>query len=275
MKRFGNIWIAVLVMASMLVTSCEAYDSMLSSDEIVYNGFGEITLLDASGYFEITRDDGVLLRAVEYGGSKEVSMGERVYFKYNILPGNGDYVSEYSSEEQTVYDVRIIVFNNIHCVPILRKSFVGAGGDARADSIGNDLVRVVSAAFSGNYINIGFEYFRYENGDEHMINLVWDDTRSETDSVYIELRHNAMGETDASRLMSATGLASFRIADLMPDGAEEIDVKLIANMDRVDGVGEYIERETCYTGTYSLYTRVYITGSDMFTPVGDNTFASH
>lgn len=90
--------------------------------DIVYNGFGEITRTDYDGYFEITRDDGVLLRVLEYNGSKEIERGERVYFKYNILPGNGDYVSSYSTPEQTVYDIRVLVFNDIHAVPIVRKS---------------------------------------------------------------------------------------------------------------------------------------------------------
>ncbi|MFR7708146.1 MAG: hypothetical protein ACLUZZ_03330 [Alistipes inops] len=142
--------------------------------DIVYNGFGEITRTDYDGYFEITRDDGVLLRVLEYNGSKEIERGERVYFKYNILPGNGDYVSSYSTPEQTVYDIRVLVFNDIHAVPIVRKSFLLEDDPHRSDSIGHDLIRVVTAAFSGNYINIGFEYFRYENGQPHMINLVWD-----------------------------------------------------------------------------------------------------
>ena len=61
-------------------------------------------------------------------------------------------------------------------MPIVRKSFLLEDDPHRSDSIGHDLIRVVTAAFSGNYINIGFEYFRYENGQPHMINLVWDDT---------------------------------------------------------------------------------------------------
>ena len=85
--------------------------------------------------------------------------------------------------EQTVYDIRVLVFNDIHAVPIVRKSFLLEDDPHRSDSIGHDLLRVVPAAFSGNYINIGFEYFRYENGQPHMINLVWDDTRPATESV--------------------------------------------------------------------------------------------
>lgn len=229
-----------------------------------------------SGYFEITRDDGVLLRVLEYNGSKEIERGERVYFKYNILPGNGDYVSSYSTPEQTVYDIRVLVFNDIHAVPIVRKSFLLEDDPHRSDSIGHDLIRVVTAAFSGNYINIGFEYFRYENGQPHMINLVWDDTRPATDSVYLELRHNAMGEVEGNGryVVSDTGLASFRIADLVPEGEESIDIKLKSNMDRKDGVGEYIETEKYHTGTYTTGStaKTYIVGGELYPPENHTAF---
>ena len=244
--------------------------------DIVYNGFGEITRTDYDGYFEITRDDGVLLRVLEYNGSKEIERGERVYFKYNILPGNGDYVSSYSTPEQTVYDIRVLVFNDIHAVPIVRKSFLLEDDPHRSDSIGHDLIRVVTAAFSGNYINIGFEYFRYENGQPHMINLVWDDTRPATDSVYLELRHNAMGEVEGNGryVVSDTGLASFRIADLVPEGEESIDIKLKSNMDRKDGVGEYIETEKYHTGTYTTGStaKTYIVGGELYPPENHPAF---
>ena len=242
--------------------------------DIVYNGFGEITRTDYDGYFEITRDDGVLLRVLEYNGSKEIERGERVYFKYNILPGNGDYVSSYSTPEQTVYDIRVLVFNDIHAVPIVRKSFLLEDDPHRSDSIGHDLIRVVTAAFSGNYINIGFEYFRYENGQPHMINLVWDDTRPATDSVYLELRHNAMGEVEGNGryVVSDTGLASFRIADLVPEGEESIDIKLKSNMDRKDG--EYIETEKYHTGTYTTGStaKTYIVGGELYPPENHTAF---
>lgn len=267
------IILAALVAAA--VQSCSK-ESMGCPADIIYNGFGEVTNIGDDGYFEIIRDDNALLRVVEYTGNKEVSLGERVYFKYNILPGNGDYVSARSIPGHNTYDVRILVFNNIHSVPIVRKSFILENDPKRSDSLGHDLIRVVRAAFSGNYINIGFEYFKYEGGREHMVNLVWDDTRPSTDSVYLELRHNAMGEVEGGSgiLVSDTGLASFRLADLIPDGEESIDIKLKSNMDRKDGVGEYIETEKYYTGTYppAGRTQLYIAGSELSPPENNTTF---
>ena len=55
------------------------------------------------------------------------------------------YVSSYSTPEQTVYDIRVLVFNDIHAVPIVRKSFLLEDDPHRSDSIGHDLIRVVTA----------------------------------------------------------------------------------------------------------------------------------
>lgn len=268
-----KLLIALAATAAAVMSSCSKDMAEVPTD-IIYNGFGEVTETGGNGYFEITRDDGALLRVVEYTGSKTITLGERVYFKYNILPGNGDYVSEYSTPQQTTYDIRVVVFNNIHSIPIIRKSFLLQDHPRRSDSLGHDLIRVVRAAFSGNYINIGFEYFRYEGGREHMINLIWDDTRPATDSVYLELRHNAMGEVEGGtgQLISDMGLASFRLADLVPEGEESIDIKLKSNMDRKDGVGEYIETEKYYTGTYPPLrgNNSYIAGGE-FSPSENNT----
>lgn len=172
------------------------------------------------------------------------------------------YVSDASTAEDLLHDGFVTLYTRI--------------GDYRGDSIGHDLIRVVTAAFSGNYINIGFEYFRYENGQPHMINLVWDDTRPATDSVYLELRHNAMGEVEGNGryVVSDTGLASFRIADLVPEGEESIDIKLKSNMDRKDGVGEYIETEKYHTGTYTTGStaKTYIVGGELYPPENHTAF---
>lgn len=253
--------------AAALLLACNAAPVEYSSG-IVYNGFGEVTCITSYGYFEITRDDGALLRVTEYNGTKEIVQGERVYFKYNILSGDAGYTGHGTA--QATYDIRLLVFNNLHTAPIIRKSFLQADDPHRSDSLGHDLIRVVTAAFSGNYINIGFEYFRYEHGVEHTVNLVWDDTRPATDSVYLELRHNAMGEVEGNGayVVSATGLSSFRIADLVPPGRQEIDIRLKSNLDRKDGVGEYIETDKYYTGTYELGStaRDYIVGSELYPP---------
>lgn len=276
--RCLSLLIAIITIAVTTLSSCSADNEHPGEMSIVYNGFGEITTLRENGYFEITRDDQARLRVVEYYGTKEISLGERVYFKYNILPGKGDYTSKYATAQATVYDVRVIVFNNIHSVPVVRKSFLLENDPHRSDSLGHDLIRVVTAAFSGNYINIGFEYFRFPDGQEHMINVIWDDTRPATDSVYLELRHNAMGETEngGKEIISDSGLASFRLTDLIPKGKQSIDIKLKSNMDRKDGVGEYITVDRYYTGTFNPYlserSKSYIAGSELFLPDSNTTF---
>lgn len=250
-----SIRISLTALLALLHVSCakqaDALENAASMPEI-YNGFGEISRV-TDDHFEIIRDDNALLRVVEYSGSQEITVGKRVYFKYNIISEN-DTRSTLSSAAPPApqYDIRIIVFNPIHTAPIIRKSFLLGDDPFRSDSLGDDPIRILTAAFSGKYINIGFEYFRYSEGAEHIVNLVWDDTQSGSDSVYLELRHNAMGEimSGQSSFVSDTGLASFRISDLVPAGADSINIKLKSNLDRKDGVGEYIETDKYYSGTY-------------------------
>lgn len=263
---------ALFALAAMsLFASCDKTDGF--GYDIVYNGFGEISRLAPNGYFEITRDDGTLLRVVEYGGTCRPTLGERVFFKYNILPGAGNYESSYSSDERTVLDVKVIVFNTLYSAPIVRKSDL-LEDEGRDKTIGDDPIRIVNAAFSGHYLNIGFEYFRIPEGTPHRINLVWDNTRPATDSVYLELRHNAMGETEAAGvpLVSETGLASFRLTDLVPEGAESINIRLRYNLDcNNDG---YTQANRYITGTFHLNAahNTYIAGDELFLPENTTTF---
>ena len=251
-----SIRISLISLLALLQLSCakqmDAFENAASMPEI-YNGFGEISRIDTD-YFVITRDDNALLRVIEYNGNQEITVGKRVYFKYTIVSENDTQSNAPSDGTPSApeYDIRLIVFNPLHTAPIIRKSFLLENDPFRSDSLGDDPIRVLTAAFSGKYINIGFEIFRYSEGAEHIVNLVWDDTREVSDSVYLELRHNAMGETLSGQnsFVSDTGLASFRIADLVPAGADSIDIKLKSNLDRKDGVGEYIETEKYYSGTY-------------------------
>lgn len=263
-------YLTVIFLAITVATACNKSELPPPSRNIVYNGFGEISYVGDDGYFEITRDDRALLKVVEYNGSKEVSPGERVYFKYQILTSDKYERSSRTAHDQEVYEIKIIVFNDIYSAPLLRKSFLQEDAPHRDDSIGHDLVMVTSAAFSGDYINIGIEYFRVPDGKPHMINLVWDDTRHPLDSVYLELRHNAMGElsTEGADIVAETGLLSFKLSDLIPPERESIKVKLKSNMTRKDGVGEYIEEDTYYTGTFNPHigTKSFIVGNEFNQP---------
>lgn len=270
--RLRNIFIALLAcLTAGLSLSCAKEE--IPCREIVYNGFGEISLTDPCGYFEITRDDGTLLRVLEYGGTHEPRLGERVYFKYHILPGEGEYVSSYSTEEQPVLDVRVIVFNNLYSALVLRMSEV-MSPPQQEECVGDDPIRIITAVFSGNYLNIGFEYFRMPEGVPHRINLVWDDTRTASDTLYLDLRHHAMGETEEAgvTLVSETGLASFRLTDLVPEGADSINVSLHYNLD-CDNNG-YSQVDKYITGTFhpNAAHNTYIAGDELFLPVNNTTF---
>lgn len=271
-KYIIRIMIAAALIAYVATLfSCRA-DMSYDEDMKVYNDFGEITYVGSNGYFEITRDDNARLRVMEYSGTSTAKVGKRVYFKYSILT---DW-DEASLDEKT-YKIKVIIFNNIVAPPIVKESFLAEKEPFRSDSLGHDPVRIYEAVFSGNYVNIKFEYFRYAGSQKpHMINLLWDDTRNPNDSVYLQLRHNAMGEVAGmgTDIVSDTGLASFKLSDLVPEGKEGIDIKLRFNLDRKDGVGEYIEVDKSYTGTFKTYakTKTYIAGNELSPPANTTAF---
>lgn len=250
MKKHKITIIAALTVVVAMLYSCNSSDKIDYS--AIYNDFGEITKVFSNGYFEITRDDNVLLKVVEYSGKSDIEVGKRVYFKYSIIAKSGqDYRSRLS------YDVKVIVFNNIVAPSIVRESFIAADSPNRFDSIGHDPVRICDVSSSGNYVNLKFEYFRYAESDtRHLVNLVWDDRSSVCDSIYLHLRHNAMGEVvgGGNDMVTEAGIASFKLSDLIPPGKNSIDIKLTFSLDRIDGVGEYVEVERCFTGTFIPYS---------------------
>lgn len=262
--------LAVSIIAVAAFYSCSRDSDQGMND--IYNDFGEITYVGSNGYFEITRDDKSLLRVLEYAGANTVKLSERVYFKYYILSQD-----EYSYQTVDSYNVKVLIFNNITANPIVQESFLADNAPYRNDSIGNDPIRICEVANSGNYVNIKFEYFRRAGSNKvHMINLVWDDTRNPTDSVYLQIRHNAMGEVEGVGIpiVIDTGLASFKLSDLVPEGRSGIDIKLRFNLDRKDGVGEYIKVDKSYNGTFISETKTYIVGDELMPPADNTDFVS-
>lgn len=262
--------LAVSIIAVAAFYSCSRDSAQDMND--IYNDFGEITHVGNNGYFEITRDDKSLLRVLEYAGAKTVKLSERVYFKYYILSQD-----EYSHQTADSYNVKVLLFNNITAHQIVQESFLADNAPYRSDSIGNDPIRICEVANSGNYINIKFEYFRRAGSNRaHMINLVWDDTRNPTDSVYLQMRHNAMGEVEGvgTPIVIDTGLASFKLSDLVPEGRSGIDIKLRFSLDRKDGVGEYIKVDKSYNGTFISETKTYIVGDELMPPADNTDFVS-
>jgi hypothetical protein len=146
----------------------------------------------------------------------------RVLANYEILSDK--------DKSKKVYEVKVNGFYQLLSKPLVNESFILEDEAARRDSIGNDPFCVVDAWFGGDYLNIDFNlYYSRSSGKKHMINLIYDDTRQVSDTLYLTLRHNAYGEIpgEGHLLYHDWGRASFQIAGLLPESVASKPVKLM------------------------------------------------
>jgi hypothetical protein len=153
--------------------------------------------------------------------SQTIENGKRVLVNFEILSDK--------EANKNIYEVSVNGFYNLLSKPVVRESFILQDEQARRDSIGNDPFNDVFAWFGGDYINIDFEVFHSNYSDvKHMINLIYDDTRSSSDTLYLTLRHNAYGELphQGNFMYLGKGKCSFKLADLLPAGVTSKTIKL-------------------------------------------------
>lgn len=196
--------------------------SCLDDDDDVYVSYGVIQHVTSKDNYEILTDKGNILAVTKSYTSTTIEDGKRVLANYEILSDK--------DKNKKVYHVKVNGFYNLLSKPLVNESFILEDEEMRRDSIGNDPFNCVEAWFGGDYINIDFNlYYSMGSDKKHMINLIYDDTRSTADTVYLTLRHNAYGEVPGKglSLYHAWGMCSFKIDDLLPEGVTSKPVKLI------------------------------------------------
>ncbi len=227
-----------ILAAAILTVSC-AKDS--GGDlRPLWNELGVITYVGGDEYFEITDDKGnvYIVQDIALQSFYGVTEGKRLYFcyyDYVDVTGNPTIRPEIQDEER-VLEITLERLEYVLSKPVIRESFILEDEAKRRDSIGYDGIRPYekqTAWFGGDFLNIRFEYLRYENSQvRHMVNLVWDDVRiqesEEDDYVHLHLHHNAYGEVPSASAtpVSDTGICSFNIAGLVPEGKEGVKVML-------------------------------------------------
>ncbi|MDR1221387.1 MAG: hypothetical protein LBL07_00725 [Tannerella sp.] len=237
MKR--NVLIVCMgVFSALFFFSCR--------DEVdnVYVSYGVIRNVTSKDSYEILTDKGNTLVVTRSYTSAAIEDGKRILANYEILSDR--------DKNKSIYEVKVNGFYYLLSKPPVSESFILADEEMRRDSIGNDPFNRVEASFGGDYINIKFNLYYSGNSDrKHMINLIYDDTRSTADTLYLTLRHNAYGEAlgkTSSPLYRAWGMCSFKIADLLPEDAASMPVKL--TWTQYDGNG-YDAKEYYDTGTFN------------------------
>lgn len=212
-KNVLNVCLGVL--SAFLFFSCN------DDDEGMYVSYGVIQNLTSANEYEVLTDNGNTLVVTKSHANQTLENNKRVLVNFEIL----------SDKEQNkkVYEVQVNGFYSLLSKPMVYESFILADEEVRRDSIGNDPFNRIVAWLGGDYINIDFEmYYAPHSSKKHMINLVYDDTQVTTDTVYLTLYHNAYEEVPGNgwNLVAGIGRSSFKIADIVPEGASELPVKL-------------------------------------------------
>ncbi|MDR3250865.1 MAG: NigD-like N-terminal domain-containing protein [Tannerella sp.] len=210
-------YLGIGLMSVFLLSSC-----LDDNDDKTYVSYGVIRNVSSADNYQILTDKGNTLMVTKSHTSQSVENDKRVLVNFEMLSDR--------DKNKNVYEVSVNGFYNLLSKPLVYESFILQDEEARRDSIGNDPFNSVDAWFGGDYVNIDFKVFFLEHSSKvHMINLVYDDTRADADTIYLTLRHNAYGDVpgyDASMFYSGYGICSFKISDLLPEGTESKAVKL-------------------------------------------------
>lgn len=212
----------VLNLALGLLSGFLFFSCLDDDDDDLYVSYGVVQNMNSANDYEIYTDKGNTLVVTKSSTSTTVENNQRVYVYYDILSDK--------NSNKNVYEIHVNGFFNLLTKPVVHESFILQDEEARRDSIGNDPFNQIYAWFGGDYINIDFEVWHMQNSDKkHMINLVYDDTRLNADTVYLTLYHNAYGELPGYNNMSlyqGIGKSSFKVSDLLPQDVTSKPFKL-------------------------------------------------
>jgi len=211
-----NVFNLVIVMLSSFM-----FFSCLKDKNDVHVSYGVIRNVNSVDNYEILTDKGNTLVVTKSYTSQTIENDKRVLVNFEVL-------SE-KEKNKKMYEVMVNGFYNLLSKPVINESYILQEEEFRRDSIGNDPLNWIDAAFGGDYININFEVFHVNYSSvKHMLNLVYDDTRAEADTIYLTLYHNAYDEIPGKNhhLYKGLGRSSFKISDLLPAGVTSKPVQL-------------------------------------------------
>lgn len=218
----------IAVAAMLLLASCNDDDGYSLND--YYAGWG--TVVGSNDNFHIRLDGSsnlyISATLVPVRGLED---GQRLIAYFTILGDAG------STNPQSYY-IRLNDYYKVLTKDPVLQSDVNEDPELEGE-MGEDNVDMAAASFGWNYLNIKFG-MRHTGSVTHRISLVRDDVTEDPlreDSVYLYLRHNAMGDNQSQGTPYGTGLVSFDISSIVPSGKTQVPVKLIWT--GYDGVERY------------------------------------
>lgn len=219
MRLLKNVFIVAVL--SIFMLSCNDDDDYSLGKYWMTTG----TVFKTSDYFYVATDGGDNLWPTATNVNPEhLEDSMRVIVNYTILGDAND-------SETYDYYVKINSLKEILTKPIF--NFTNETTQEVKDSIGNDAVTITDTWFTGDYLNLQFEYGG-GLGYVHFINLVKDTEGLETEDgeIILELKHNKNGDPYS---YLQWGVVSIDISELKVDGESSVDIYVRA----IDKDGEY------------------------------------
>lgn len=203
MKRRIISFIALLF-AGLALFSCSKEGTDLDKFYLSYG----VVVGDNPDY-KIKLDNGMtLIIDINRVPNFDVKDGQRVLADYTPI----NNLPEGTPTLLPVTETRVIL-NYLY--DILSKDYLNATDidtDEKRDSIGYDYINVNDAWIGSKFLNIHFEFYMNNPNLRHMVNLVYDEIRSDEDDIYLTFKHNAKNDMPVYR---AFGRVSFDIEDLL------------------------------------------------------------
>lgn len=196
--------------ATAFISSCIQDDTILYSD---------LRMVNVEGPSKLITDEGLVYNIVENSVSAIPDTLKRIMILCDVLNESG------TTEDE--YDIRLLNFARVLTKDAVLKSA------ADEEALGSDAIVPAQLWTGGKYINAAIQFTTVTGSKTyHTVNLVFDDTRNNPDTLFFSLRHNAHGESfeneeiDPSLLTTSSDYVSFPIADYIPAGKEKMVVKL-------------------------------------------------
>lgn len=189
-------------------------------DSNTYIAYGIVQNYSSPNNYDILTDDGEQLRVLKSHTTQTITDGMRLFANFNIL----------SEEAKDKYTIELNGLYQLLSKPVITESFIRKSESIRRDSIGNDaFAGIKNIWFGGGYININFLTWHTLGGTKHLINLVYDDINTVSDTIKLSLCHNAYKEVpsyDGRNMDIGYGRCSFPIDKILSDSNKNVIVKL-------------------------------------------------
>ena len=224
-----SIMAAAAVCAALTLTSC------FGNEDYMYSGLEMVNVVSQN---RLQNDDGTVFNIVESVVGNLPADVKRAMISCDVLKNTEGKTDE--------YDIRLLDFaQSLVKDPIL-------SGAAVPDTLGNDPICANQIWMTKGYINGLFQVIVLDGSkQEHTVNLVYDEARSHSDTLFFNIRHNAYGDSIEPQenrdkyYYYNSGYFSFPVSAYIPEGKESVVVHLDWDWFETAGGALIIQRKHC------------------------------